>query len=258
MADRTKIEWTDATVNFWWGCTKVGPGCDNCYAEAWSKRTGGNHWGVGVPRRKIASARATMLRLQNQYPQWAQMQGCGMVPNIRRRVFVQSMSDLFDTEVPVEWFKEAWSTIHQCDSLDIQIVTKRLPNVGKAIGFTESWPRHAGLIATVVNQQEADRDCPRLFALKRHFSIPWVGLSMEPLLGEVDLSDWIDRLDWVIVGGESGRNARDNGFVDNARSIMAQCAFAQVPFFGKQNVRKAPLPADLMVREFPEEPCALN
>lgn len=88
--------------------------------------------------------------------------------------------------------------------------------------------------------------------LKRHFSIPWVGLSMEPLLGEVDLSKWIDRLDWVIVGGESGRNARDNGFIYNARMIRAECAGAGVPFFGKQNVGKRPLPEDLMVREFPE------
>lgn len=66
MAEISRIEWTDATVNFWWGCTKVGPGCDHCYAETWDRRTGGAHWGTGVPRRKIASAAATLARLNRQ------------------------------------------------------------------------------------------------------------------------------------------------------------------------------------------------
>lgn len=56
MAETSAIGWTDSTVNFWWGCTKVGPGCDFCYAETWAKRTGGELWGQGVPRRKIKSA----------------------------------------------------------------------------------------------------------------------------------------------------------------------------------------------------------
>lgn len=260
MSASTKIEWTNATINFWWGCTKVGPGCDYCYAEAWDRRTGGAHWGVGVPRRKIASARETMLRLNAKAPDWELSHalylssGGKTTSGPLRRVFVQSMSDLFDTEVPCEWFEEAWCTICQCEELDIQIVTKRLPAISKRLdecGFS-GWPRHAGLIETVVNQHEADRDIDRLLDLQSRYNIPWVGLSMEPLLGDVDLSRWIDRLDWVIVGGESGPRARDNGFVANARSIMAQCASAQVPFFCKQNVRKAPLPEDLMVREFPQ------
>jgi protein gp37 len=200
MADKSGIEWTDATVNFWWGCTKVGPGCDHCYAEAWDKRTGGSHWGLNAPRRKIASAVKLIHRLDNEYADWAADRECivgnakafGLpVPNmgLRRRVFIQSMSDLFDLEVPLEWFAEAWGRIEVCNRIDIQIVTKRISVVEKrlaAAGVTQ-WPRHAGLMVTVVNQEEADRDVPRLLALKAKFDIPWVGLSIEPMLGPVNL-----------------------------------------------------------------------
>ena len=204
MADGTKIEWTDATINFWWGCTKVSPACDHCYAEAWDKRFGGDHWGLGVARRKIKSAVKTLHRLDNGYADWAADRECAVgnakafglpVPNIgiRRRVFIQSMSDLFDNEVPLEWFVEAWDTITACDRLDLQILTKRISAVEKhlaAIGAKE-WPRHAGLMITVIDQAEADRDIPRLLDLKTRFDIPWVGLSIEPMLGPIDLSPWL-------------------------------------------------------------------
>lgn len=288
MAETTKIEWTDATVNFWWGCTKVGPGCDHCYAETWSARFGGEHWGLGAPRRKIKGAAAMLNRLDNDYAWWAaDAQIGGYHPNSRRRVFIQSMSDLFDTEVPLEWFAEAWAKIVQCNRLDIQIVTKRISVVEKrlaAIGVT-TWPKHAGLLATVCNQDEADRDIPRLLALKAKLGIPWVGVSAEPLLGPIDFQriampeiryetgihyhdvlragSWspkpffrpaqpgeeqkfftnhsdTERLDWIIVGGESGANARPM-HPDWARSICDQCAAAGTAFFFKQWGTWAPL-----------------
>lgn len=191
MADKTAIEWTDATVNFWWGCTKVGPGCDHCYAETWAKRTGSGIWGAGVPRRKIASAVKTLHRLDNGYAWWAADCQIGKLhDHSTRRVFIQSMSDLFDKEVPIEWFDEAWDTITVCDRLEIQIVTKRISFVEKRLNG-KPWPKHAGLIISVVNQDEADRDIPRLLELKARLGIPWVGLSMEPLLGAVDISPWL-------------------------------------------------------------------
>ena len=277
MSDHTKIEWTDATVNFWWGCTKVGPGCDGCYAEAWDRRAGGAHWGQGVPRRKIKSAVKTLHRLDNGYSWWAADHAIGKInPTLHRRVFLQSMSDLFDLEVPLDWFREAWETIEACDRLALQILTKRISAVEKrlaAIGRT-AWPQHAGLMITVVNQPEADRDVPRLLALKDRLRIPWVGLSCEPLLGPVDLRncDGIDaltgfvpdheypqrsgylpgrpRLNWIVAGGESGPGARPM-HPDWARSLRDQCEAAGVPFFMKQMARKAPIPADLQVREWP-------
>lgn len=267
MAGDSKIEWTDATVNFWWGCTKVGPGCDHCYAEAWDKRTGGAHWGLNAPRRKIASAVKLIHRLDNQYADWAADVECMVgnakafglpVPNLRttRRVFIQSMSDLFDLEVPIDWFSEAWGRIEVCNRIDIQIVTKRISAVEKrlAAAGVAQWPQHAGLMVTVVNQEELDRDVPRLLALKAKFNIPWVGLSVEPMLGPISLrwakwDDWTNgkgeqretvdhldgarRLDWVIVGGESGRDARAM-HPNWARGLRDECAEAGVPFFFKQ------------------------
>lgn len=261
MADKTNIEWTDATVNFWWGCTKVGPGCDHCYAEKWDNRVGGAHWGVDVPRRKIESAGKILHRLDNGYAGWAADAECirgnakvfGLpVPNIgnRRRVFIQSMSDLFDLEVPLEWFAEAWDKIERCNWLELQLVTKRVSAVEKRlaqVGCT-AWPKHAGLIITVVNQDEADRDIPRLLVLKAKLGIPWVGLSVEPMVGPIDLrhvaqadSGYINALssstgpniDWVICGGESGPNARPM-HPDWARSLRDQCAEAGVAFHFKQ------------------------
>lgn len=241
MGETSAIEWTDATVNFWWGCTKVGPGCDHCYAESFDKRVGGAHWGQGVPRRKIASAATTLAKLNRQGG---------------KRVFIQSMSDLFDNEVVPEWFNQAWMHIHLAKDCRIQIVTKRISIVEKTIsrsGFP-TWPAHAGLMITVVNQAEADRDIPRLLALKARLGIPWVGLSIEPLLGPVDLtrvrfSDLAEidvllgldpesgrmgpSLDWVIVGGESGTKARPM-HPDWARAIRDQCQAAGVPFLFKQ------------------------
>jgi protein gp37 len=237
VAENTKIEWTDATVNFWWGCTKVGPGCDHCYAETWSKRTGDNIWGVGVPRRKIKGAIALIHRLDNDYSWWAADHHiAGMHASAARRVFIQSMSDLFDTEVPLEWFDEAWGRIEVCNRLAIQIVTKRVSVIEKRLGTIgrTTWPQHAGLIISVVNQDEADRDIPRLIALKARLSIPWIGLSMEPLLGCVVLRpEWLETLNWVIVGGESGKGARPM-HPDWARSLRDQCAAAGVAFLFKQ------------------------
>jgi protein gp37 len=125
----------------------------------------------------------------------------------------------------------------------------------------------------VVNQAEADRDIPRLLALKGKLGIPWVGLSMEPLLGPVDLTavkhdrygeicaltgyigtgmygDYGPRLDWVIVGGESGPHARPMED-DWARDILAQCKAAGVPAFMKQMSKRRPIPEDLLIREYP-------
>lgn len=233
MAETSAIEWTDSTVNFWWGCSKVSLGCDHCYAETWAKRTGGDLWGPGVARRPIKGAFATLRKLNEGADSFIRTHGR------RRRVFMQSMSDLFDNEVPIEWFATSWGAIHSVDAMDVQIVTKRLPMIEKrldALGdhALAGWPRNAGLIASVVNQEEADRDIPRLIALKVKFGIPWIGLSMEPLLGKVVLRyEWLRDLDWVIVGGESGPKARPM-HPDWARSLRDQCEKARVPFLFKQ------------------------
>ncbi|MEN0039853.1 MAG: phage Gp37/Gp68 family protein [Pseudomonadota bacterium] len=243
----TSIEWTDDTVNFWWGCTKVGPGCDNCYAEALNAFRGTREWGPGAPRRKIKGAVAKIRRLRRTAAKFEARHGR------RRRVFCQSMSDTFDNEVDAAWRDEALQEIENATSLDIQMLTKRVSNVEKMVpgSWKRNWPAHVQLIVTVVNQQEADRDVPRLLALKARFGIKTVGLSMEPLLGPVDLtaisparaddpfdpfnalSGGMTSLDWIIVGGESGKGARPM-HPDWARSIRDHCAAASVLFFFKQ------------------------
>lgn len=255
MADQTKIEWTDGTWNAWWGCQKVGPGCDNCYAEALDRRTGGAHWGAKADRRRTSERNWNApLRWQRQADAFETERGR------RRRVFCGSMMDIMDNAVPLEWGQDAFARIEECDRIDWQLLTKRVGNVADRIPphWQTAWPRHVGLMITVVNQDEADRDVPKLLDLKVRFRIPWVGLSMEPLLGPVDLTilepgsgilnaltgRYLNmvgdgkvvegpRLDWVIVGGESGPGARPM-HPDWARRTRDACAEAGVAFHFKQ------------------------
>lgn len=126
-----------------------------------------------------------------------------------------------------------WTAIGRCNRLEIQIVTKRVSIIEKRLDG-KPWPQHAGLIISVTSQDEADRDIPRLLELKARLGIPWDGLSMEPLLGPVVLRpEWLAHLNWVICGGESGRNARPM-HPDWARSLRDQCAAAGVAFLFKQ------------------------
>lgn len=286
MADRSKIEWTDTTVNFWEGCQKAGPGCDNCYAEDRDNRFhGGKHWGPGAPRRKTKGGVANIRRLQRQADKFEAENGR------RRNVFVSSLSDIFDNAVPIEWTHEALTECEAADRLNIQLLTKRVGNVEKRMpaSWHKNWPQHIGLLITVVNQEEADRDIPKLLDLKARFNIPWVGLSIEPMIGAIDLTldglmfldcpedcehstfdyafgVWECRrcedsgktddpgIDWVICGGESGPNARPM-HPDWARSLRDQCAETGVPFFMKQmgGPRKPfpSIPDDLKISEWP-------
>ena len=249
MAENTKIEWADHTFNPWIGCTKVGPGCDHCYAEAWDRRfalSGHDmHWGAGKPRKLTAdSTWALPLRWNRE----AERLG------VRYRVFCASMADVFDNEVPTEWRISLLKLITQTPHLDWLLLTKRIGNAahmleelfGELEQWEASWMTRFGPVlpnvwigATIVNQTEADRDIPKLLAVPAAKRF----LSMEPLLGPVDLRftnglvhgcDAADyRLDWVIVGGESGSKARPM-HPDWARSLRDQCQAAGVPFLFKQ------------------------
>jgi protein gp37 len=273
MAENTAIEWTDHTFNPWWGCTKVGPGCDHCYAETFDKRVGGAHWGPGAPRRLVKDW--TGPRKWN---------AAALRAGTRPWVFCASMADVFDNEVPAEWREALWDLVRSCQQLNWQFVTKRIGNAAKMLppDWAENFT-HCGLIATIVTQAEASRDIPKLLDTPAR----WRGLSMEPLLERVSLTeielvggdyvlnalvpiseaqewesswspeatgmelaacieDWTEEygsyppsetkprgLDWVIVGGESGPRARP--FVlEWAAAIVAECEAAGVPVFVKQ------------------------
>lgn len=238
MAENTKIEWAHHTFNPWIGCTKVGPGCDHCYAEAdFDHRRHVVQWGAGQPRKHTApSTWAKPLRWNAE----AERRG------VRYRVFCASLADVFDNEVPPEWRVELFRLIEATPHLDWLLLTKRIGNAKRlyADAYLDSarpWPQNVWIGATITNQEEADRDIPKLLAVPatRRF------LSMEPLLGPVTLdADHLspvpfycdDRdagIDWVIVGGESGPGARPM-HPDWARSLRDQCQAAGVPFLFKQ------------------------
>lgn len=256
MSETTKIEWTDATFNPWVGCTKVGPGCDNCYAETLvAQRYKRAQWGAGQPRSRTSAAYWRQPLRWNAEPYY-ECRACGargtarfmigehnkccptreVVPS-RRRVFCASLADVFDNEVAPEWRADLFELIERTPNLDWLLLTKRVGNVERLTPIC--WPANAWLGITVVNQEEADRDVPKLLQLRRDAGIPVAFLSCEPLLGPIDLDRAhqapvrLPRVDWVIVGGESGHGARPM-HPDWARGIRDQCLLAGVPFLFKQ------------------------
>lgn len=249
MSENSAIEWTDHTFNPWEGCQKVGPGCDHCYAETRNARFAGGtaiNWGPGAPRRRTSPANWRKPLVWNKADaEFFAAHGR------RQRVFCASLADVFDNAVDPTWRRDLFDLIELTPNLDWLLLTKRIGNVFEMVSRAKchDWlvgRRNVWLGATIVNQEEADRDIPKLLAVPaaRRF------LSMEPLLGPVDLTatpagDIIcrcagcmamsphSRLDWVIVGGESGAGARPM-HPDWARDLRDQCAAAGVPYLFKQ------------------------
>lgn len=243
MAENTKIEWAHHTFNPWIGCTKVSPGCDHCYAEAdFDKRRHIVQWGAGQTRKRTAPSTWTQPLRWNAE---AQRQG------VRYRVFCASLADVFDNEVDQEWRDDLATLIMSTPWLDWLLLTKRVGNAGTMLGamFLDGPPDNVWVGATITNQEEANRDIPKLMAVPAAKRF----LSMEPLLGPVDLErprpgpdldqgggrmicqPWLIQsgIDWVIVGGESGPQARPM-HPDWARSLRDQCQRAGVAFLFKQ------------------------
>jgi len=269
MAEHTKIEWADATVNFWAGCTKVSPACDHCYAEKMAVRLWGLKWGPSERRQHFQGAADTLVKLDRK----AQKLGVILSP------FINSLSDFFDNEVGNFDRMNAIEVMSDCRHLRPLLLTKRIGNVAPylqrdSLAFDLISSGRIGLGITVCNQAEADRDIPKLMAVPAVLRF----LSLEPLLGPVNLRSCIDdekfrcgecdhsfnctdeterprlecpmcghdpvmvdqgRIDWVIVGGESGPGARPM-HPDWARSLRDQCQAADVPFFFKQWGEHAP------------------
>jgi len=244
MAEHSTIEWTHHTFNPVLGCQKVGPGCDHCYAEGWAKRSGLVAWGPGETRRVTSD---TYWRQPLKWERDARAAG------ERRRVFCASLTDVFDNAWPDGVRDRLWTLIKATPNLDWMLLTKRPGNIAKMLpddwgtGYQNVW-----LGCTVVNQEEADRDIPKLLAVPAAVRF----LSMEPLLGPVQIgwalgqpvaiaAGFLERgsfspgleklraLDLIIVGGESGPGARPM-HPDWARSLRDQCVAAGTAFHFKQ------------------------
>lgn len=236
MAENTKIEWATHTVNFWWGCMKVSEGCANCYAETLSHRFGKSIWGPPstTDRERKSGAIANMRKWDRQAAKSGEVV----------RVLAQSMSDFFEDhpQLPA-WRNEAFGVIEECENLVVMLLTKRPENIMRMVpkSWIHDWPEHVWIGTSVENQNAAKKRIPHLLAVPAAVRF----LSCEPLLGEVSIAEyyreegngaysvWADYIDWVIVGGESGNNARPM-HPDWARSIRDQCVAADVAFHFKQ------------------------
>lgn len=231
MSENTNIEWTDHTFNPWEGCQKVGPGCDHCYAETRNARFNGGravNWGPHAPRRRTSAANWKKPLQWNAAAREFAMKHGGR----KQRVFCASLADVFDNAVDPQWRRDLFDLIEPTPNLDWLLLTKRIGNVPTMLAEVgvDHLPPHVWLGITVVNQEEADRDIPKLILAPATIRF----LSIEPLLGPVILRpEWLEHIDWVIVGGESGPGARPM-HPDWARSLRDQCAAAGVPFLFKQ------------------------
>lgn len=212
MAQRSCIEWTESTWNPVTGCTKVSPGCTHCYAERMAKRL------QAMGQRNYLNGFAVTL-----HEHALTMPLRWKTPQI---VFVNSMSDLFHEQVPLAFIRRVFEVMDSASWHKYQVLTKRskrLANVAPRF----RWPDNVWMGVSVENEDYEFRiDDLRGTNAALKF------VSLEPLLGPLPDLD-LERIDWAIVGGESGPNARpmDPSWV---LEIRDQCVAARVPFFFKQ------------------------
>jgi len=229
MGENSAIEWTHHTFNPWWGCSKVGPGCANCYAEKIAGRL-----------RPAAEWRSGGRRVANSEMYWLEplkWQGRCAARGIRERVFCGSMCDVFEDGVDVgDLREEVFRLVGQTPNLDWLLLTKRPQNALRDRPFLSSWPSNAWLGASASTQGDLERMVPPL--LDTPVAVRF--LSLEPLLGPINLQSAypyalspMQPIDWVIVGAESGPRRRPC-HREWVLDIRDQCAEAGVPLFVKQ------------------------
>lgn|SRR5512138_186438 len=265
MAENSKIEWTHHTFNAWWGCVRVSPACENCYAESLAKRYGFDVWGVQSPRRKLSD------KYWGEPLKWNK---AAATLGERQRVFCSSMADVFEfaRDAETQSFlnterSRLWTLIDNTPHLDWLLLTKRPENVIAMVpeAWRERLPRNVWIGTTVEDQRRADERIPYLLSIPASVRF----LSCEPLLESVNLhcvpanckptngegGDYFDALDgsyhysggdcenlapgtyptldWVICGGETQHGARPMQ-PEWARKLRDDCVAAGVPFFFKQ------------------------
>jgi protein gp37 len=221
MAKNSRIEWTDHTFNPWWGCVKVSPACKHCYAEGLAKRFGKQVWGKGSERRFLSDANWAQPLAWN-----AAATGAGK----RARVFCASMADVFEDRRDLDGERDKlWALIEATPWLDWLLLTKRPEAISQLAPWDQHWPDNVWLGVTVEDQKRALQRLPILCEIPAKVRF----ISAEPLLGPLSLELWLNRLDWVIAGGESGHNSRPTDprwFND----LLAQCQSYNVAFHFKQ------------------------
>lgn len=244
MGKTTGIGWTDHTFNIVWGCTKVSTECEHCWAEEWAARQGYG-WGPGAPRRVFG---------ENHWQQPLAWNRAAEKGGVRRRVFCSSMADVFEDHPVVAREREKlWPLIKATPWLDWLLLTKRPENADAMMprdGWAtpeqpwRTWPRNAWLGFTGGTQKTFDERWTETENVGRSRHIPILFCSMEPMLewisielalyaGGGDDEPESRILDWLIVGGESGREARpfDLNWLGD---IIRQVDDLNFPIFVKQ------------------------
>lgn len=277
MAENSKIEWTHHTINLWQGCEEVHPGCDHCYAKQLANRFNGAQWGNDTPRHIVKSAFLNLDKFNKKAKDAGEIHS----------VFIGSMMDIFEKPMPLvyasgekvmrdntevttgmlrdELFHNI--SIGRYPNLKLLLLTKRASNINKYI--PEHWktnpPVNVMFGASISDQKTADTIVPQLLQVNGlRF------LSIEPMLGPIDLSfsvnghvrgpavtTAIEKIHWVICGGESGHNARPMES-QWAIDLCSQCVRAGAPFFMKQMSQANwkdyknfdSFPAEIQVRSF--------
>lgn len=217
MSYASSIEWTDTTWNPLRGCKKISPGCKNCYAETFAERfrgVAGHPYELGFDLRLVPEKVIEPLT-------WSRS----------RKVFVNSMSDLFQTGVPDSFVQRCFEVMRIADWHTYQVLTKRAERMKDFISTVLPSIHHAGHIWLGVSVEDREHGVPRIRDLQATPAAIRF-LSIEPLLedlGELDLGG----IHWIIVGGESGHRARPlrEAWV---HSILRQCRQNSIPFFFKQ------------------------
>jgi protein gp37 len=234
MANNSSIEWTQSTWNPLTGCTKISPGCKHCYAERMAKRL----QAMGQPN-YVNGFELTLHDHVIELPlRWKKPQ----------TIFVNSMSDMFHKNVPLEFILRLFEVMRQASWHQFQVLTKRSDQLLRLDKFID-WPENVWMGVSVENSEYAFRVNDL-----RHTHAKVKFLSLEPLLGPLDKLE-LKGIDWVIVGGESGPKARP--MAENwVTTILDDCTAANVPFFFKQwgGVRKKKAGRILLGRTWNEMP----
>ncbi len=239
MSANSTIEWTDATWNPVRGCIKISPGCKHCYAETFAERfrgVPGHPYEQGFDLRLVPEKLAEPLK-------WT----------TPRTVFVNSMSDLFQDDVPDDYVEQVTRVMQLANWHTFQVLTKRADRLREMLSSRLTYAASLDHIWWGVSVEDRKYGLPRIKALcEAPAAVRF--LSVEPLLEDVGKLE-LEGIHWVIVGGESGAGARpmDQAWV---QSIRAQCEMAKVPFFFKQwgGVRKSEAGRLLDGRTFDEMP----
>ncbi len=239
MSAHSKIEWTDATWNPVRGCTKISPGCAHCYAETFAERfrgVPGHPYEQGFDPRLVPEKLIEPLR-------WS----------TPKRVFVNSMSDLFHEQVPDEYILEVVRVMQAANWHVFQILTKRSQRMRDLLKTKLKAVRDASHIWWGVSVEDRKHGVPRIAHLQSSPAAMRF-LSIEPLIEDVGRLR-LAGIDWVIVGGESGAGARQMR-PEWVRSIQSQCKKTGTPFFFKQwgGVRKSVAGRELDGRTYDEFP----